>query len=127
MKINAKQVESVLALPPIERFGHFVKVIADWQEVWGLFENGWALAVANDGTSVFPVWPAKEYAQLCAEGAWKGYEPRSISLVDFSNVLLPKLKADGILPGVFFTPASKGITPSVDELMAALEEELQKY
>jgi hypothetical protein len=127
MKVSPKQMDAVLALPGIKRFEHFIKVIADWQEVWGLYLDGWALAAADDGTTVFPLWPAKEYAQVCAANEWTGYEPRSISLSDFTEVLLPKLKLDGVLPGVFFTPTSKGVTPSVDELKSALEAELQNY
>lgn len=127
MKVSPKQMEAVLALPGIKRFEHFIKVIADWQEVWGLYQDGWALAAADDGTTVFPLWPAKEYAQVCAANEWTGYEPRSISLSDFTEVLLPKLKLDGVLPGVFFTPTSKGVTPTVDELKSALEAELQNY
>lgn len=127
MKVNPKQMEAVLALPGVKRFEHFIKVIADWQEVWGLYQDGWALAAADDGTTVFPLWPAKEYAQVCAANEWSGYEPRSISLSDFTEVLLPKLKLDGTLPGVFFTPTSKGVTPSVDDLKSALEAELQNY
>lgn len=127
MKVSPKQMDAVLALPGIKRFEHFTKIIADWQEVWGLYQDGWALAAADDGTTVFPLWPAKEYAQVCAANEWNGYEPRSISLSDFTEVLLPKLKLDGVLPGVFFTPTSKGVTPSVDELKSALEAELQNY
>jgi hypothetical protein len=127
MKVNPKQMEAVLALPGVKRFEHFIKVIADWQEVWGLYQDGWALAAADDGTPVFPLWPAKEYAQVCAVNEWKGYEPRSIGLSDFREVLLPKLKLDGVLPGVSFTPTSKGVTPSVDELKLALETELLNY
>ncbi|MBP9868146.1 MAG: DUF2750 domain-containing protein [Alphaproteobacteria bacterium] len=66
MKVNPKQMEAMLALPDIKRFEHFIKIIADWQEVWGLYQGGWALAAADDGTTVFPLWPAKEYAQVCA-------------------------------------------------------------
>lgn len=120
-------MEAVLALPGNKRYEHFIKIVADWQELWGLYQDGWALAASDEGTTVFPLWPAKEYAQVCAENEWAGYGPRSISLNDFLNTLLPKLKLDGVLPGVFFTPASKGLTPSVDELKAALEAELQKY
>jgi hypothetical protein len=127
MTISQKQMDAVLALPGIDRFEHFIKVIADRQEVWGLYLDGWALAAAEDGITVFPLWPAKEYAQACATNEWSGFEPRSISLSDFTEVLLPKLKLDGFLPGVFFTPTSKGVTPSVEELKAALEAELQNY
>ncbi len=127
MKVSPRQMEAVLALSGVERLDHFIKVIADWQEVWGLYQDGWALTGADDGTTVFPLWPAKEYAQLCALNEWKEFKPRAISLIDFTEVLLPRLKMEGVLPGVFFTPSSKGVTPPVDELVSALEAELQKY
>ena len=127
MKIHPKQIEAVLALPGNRRFEHFIKVVADSQEVWGLYESGWALAATDDGVGVFPLWPAKAYAQACAIEEWLEYKPRLISLQEFTDVLLPKLKADGLLPGIFPTPTSKGVTPAVDELKAALEVELQNY
>jgi len=113
MNVSPEQIETVLALPGVKRFEHFIKVIADWQEVWGLYQDGWARAAADAGTTVFPLWPAREYAQVCAANEWTGYEPRSISLSDFTEVLLPQLKLDGVSPGVFFTPTSKGGTASV--------------
>ena len=127
MKVSQKQLKAVLALSGVKRFEHFIKVIADWQVVWGLYQNGWALAAADDGTVVFPLWPAEQYAQACAANEWKGYEARPISLSDFVDVLLPKLKADGVLPGVFYTPTCKGVTPSVEDLKSALDAELENY
>lgn len=127
MKLNSKQIAAVIALQSKDRYEHFIKVIADWQEVWALYQNGWALAGADDGATVFPLWPAREYAQLCAEGEWKGYEPRAISLNELMDDLLPKLKKDGLLPGVFYTPSNKGLTPSVDEFKSAIEAELSNY
>jgi hypothetical protein len=127
VKVSQKQMDAVLALAGARRFEHFIKVVADWQEVWGLYKEGWALAAADDGATVFPLWPAKEYAGICAVNEWATYEPRSISLNDFMDVLLPKLKFDGVLPGVFFTPTSKGVTPSVDDLRLAIETELRNY
>ena len=127
MNVTPKQIEAVLALPGIKRYEHFVKVVVDWQAVWGLYQDGWALAATDEGGEVFPLWPAEEYARLCAANEWSGYKPRSIELSEFMDALLPKLKKDGVLPGVFFTPLSKGVTPSVDELLSALEVELQNY
>ena len=127
MKVSQTQMEAVLALPGVKRFRHFIKVIADREEVWGLYKDGWTLAAADNGTVALVLWPAKEYAEVCATNEWKGYEPRSIDLSDFMNVLLPKLKTDKVLPGVFFTPSNKGMTPSVEELRSALEAELQNY
>jgi len=127
MKISQKQIEAVLALPGPKRYEHFVKVVADREKVWGLYLNGWALASTDDGTTVFPLWPEKEYAEICAHEEWNGYQPREISLDDFMSLLLPKLESERVLPSVFFTPASKGVTPSITELRDALQLELQKY
>lgn len=127
LKVNAKQMEAVLALPGPRRFEHFVKVVADWQQVWGLYRDGWALAAAEDNASAFPLWPAKEYAQICAAGEWAGHEPRAISLGALMDELLATLKRDGVLVGVFFTPSGKGVAVPPDELSSALRAELQNY
>ena len=127
MNVNPKQLAAVVALPGPERFKHFIKVVADWQKAWGLYKDGWALAATDDGTHVFPLWPAMEYAEICAQKDWGGYKPRSIEIDELTKTLLPKLKSDQVLPGIFYTPTGKGTTPSVDELIHALEEELKKY
>ncbi len=127
MKINQKQIESVIALSGQKRYENFIKVVADWEEVWGLYQDGWALAATNDGQEVFPVWPAKEYAQLCATNEWSGYKPASFSLVDFMEELLPNLKNDGVLLGIFYTPSDKGVTPTVDQVLIDLGKELENY
>lgn len=47
------------------------------------------------------MWPAKEYAELCAENEWVGYEAEPFSLDDFMNELFSTLKDDEVLIGVF--------------------------
>lgn len=126
-KPSSKEIEAVLKLAGPDRYKHFVKVVADWEEVWGLYEDGWAMAGADDNTLVFPVWPALEYASICASGTWEKYQPKSIELVEFMEVVLPELKEEKILPGVFYTPSDKGILPPVDQLLADLQEECAKY
>lgn len=127
MKVSAKQLEAVLALTGARRFEHFVKVVVDWEQAWGLYQEGWALAAAEDGLPVFPLWPAKEYAQLCAVAEWDGHEPSPIALDKLLDELLPMLTRDGVLVGVFFTPSGKGTPVSADELRQALAVELQNY
>ncbi len=127
MKINQKQIDTIISLPGQKRYRNFIKVVVDWEEVWGLYQNGWALAATDDGQTVFPVWPAKEYAQLCAEKEWVDYEAKSFSLVEFMSELLPNLKKDSVLPGVFYTPSDNGVTPTVDQLIVDLDEELENY
>lgn len=98
-KINEKEFAAVLSLPGIERFKHFIKTVVDWEEVWCLFSDGWALMANDDGTAVFPLWPAKAYAEAFVVGEWQDYEPTPIALREFTDVLLPKLDRDGILLG----------------------------
>ncbi|HDX8342536.1 DUF2750 domain-containing protein [Aeromonas salmonicida] len=127
MSINKKQIESVSALPSLKRYAHFIKVVADRDEVWGLYQDGWALAEDDFGQQVFPVWPAREYAELCAEREWDGYNPESFSLSRFMDELLPNLNADNVLVGVFYTPLDKGVTPEIEQLLRDLNEELDNY
>src|SRR5215510_6779044 len=102
--ISPKQIEAVLKLSGPERYDHFIKHVADCREAWGLWKDGWAMGEDDSGVSTFPIWPAKEYAALSADGPWRGYEPSSIPLGDLVDELLPKLEEDGILPSVFRTP-----------------------
>ena len=127
MNINQNQIDAVIALSGQERYNNFIKVVVDWEEVWGLYQDNWALAGTDDGQRVFPVWPAKEYAQLCVDKEWDGCEPKSFSLEDFMSELLPNLKNDGVLPGVFYTPSDNGVTPTVEKLLEDLNEELGNY
>lgn len=127
MKINPQQFSAVTSLPGNERYRHFVKVVADWQEVWGLYEEGWALAATDEGTTVFPMWPAREYAEACAVNEWAAYKARSFSLDELLSELLPKLERDAVRPGIFPTPVSKGVTPPISQLRHDLDVELQNY
>lgn len=127
MKLSQKQIDSVLALSGQRRYEHFVKVVVDCDQMWGLYQDGWALAETEKGQKVFLLWPACEYAKLCAKGEWSGFEPESITVKELMDELLPKLKADGMLPGVFCAPTSRGVTPTVEQLMADIRAELGKY
>ncbi|QDG74411.1 DUF2750 domain-containing protein [Labrenzia sp. PHM005] len=127
MSKKSKKIEALLKLSGPERYRHFVKVIADREEAWALYRDGWALAATEDGQPVFPFWPEEEFAALCAVKDWKGYTPESIPLQDLLEQLLPNLKADNVLPGVFYTPSNKGVTPTVDGLIADIETELENY
>jgi hypothetical protein len=127
MKITKEQIKSILALPPDQRYMHFIKVVCDWEEVWGLYHDGWAMAATDDGHKVFPVWPAKEYAELCAKDEWEDYEPESFTLDEFRSTLLPTLQKDEVMPGIFYTPQNKGVVLGADQVLADLNMELEKY
>jgi len=127
MNINQKQIDSVLILSGSQRYKYFIKKIVDWEEVWGLYNEGWALAGDENDIKTFPVWPAKEYAQLCAKNEWKNYKPEMISLAEFIDELLPTLKKDGVFLSVFNTPNNVAVTPSIDQILEDINTELANY
>ena len=81
----------------------------------------------DDGNEVFPLWPAREYAEAVRTAEWSGYAPEQIDLMDLIDDLLPKLASKHVLPGVFPTPQDRGVTPSVQDLEASLRAEMEKY
>lgn len=124
---SPREIEAVLRLDGPARYQHFVKRAADAERVWGLWKNGWASMADSEGRPVFPLWPAKEYAALCASGDWEGYVADEIPLQDLLDDLLPRLAAQEARPGVFPVPSGKGVTPSAGELIDALRLELERY
>jgi hypothetical protein len=119
--------DAVLRLDGPKRHSHFVKRVVDEERAWGLWKDGWALMEDDGGQQVFPLWPAREYAERCAVAAWAGYVPEEIELDDLLSELLPKLGERGVLAGVFPTPSGKGVTVTATELISALEAEKQNY
>jgi len=126
-ELHPKQIEAVLSLPAPRRYDHFVKQVADSDEVWGLYNDGWALASTDDGAPTFPMWPAREYAAMCATKDWAAFQPKSIPLEQFIDEFLPDLETKGILPSVFYTPEGLGVNASTMQLIEDLREELKKY
>ena len=120
--IDAEQVKTVVRLPAPQRYEYFVKRVAASGTVWGLYRNGWALANKDDGTLVFAMWPDEEFARLCAEFEWEGYEPQAFSLDELLAELLPQLQQDGLVPGIFRTPGSKGVMPTPGLLRVDIED-----
>ncbi len=58
---------------------------------------------------------------------WAEYEAREIPLGQLLDEIIPTLAEKGILPGIFPTPNGKGVTPTPEELVAALRKELENY
>lgn len=116
LRISPQELAAVSALPGPERYAYFVKRVTDAECAWGLFADGWALAGDGEGGRVFPLWPARAYAEACATDSWAGYAPREVPLDELLEELLPRLEQDGVRPGVFFTPAGQGVTPPPERL-----------
>jgi hypothetical protein len=121
--LHPREMEAVLVLDAPERYSHFVKQVADRDGAWGLWKDGWAMGHDDEGNPTFPIWPAQEYAELCAKEEWDGFEASEIPLYDLIDELLPKLRADRIIPSIFRTPAGQSVMPAIEQLLDDLRTE----
>lgn len=124
---TAGEIQAILRLDAPLRFNHFVKRVVDTEKAWGLWNNGWVLMENNDGTRVFPLWPAYEYADLCRAGEWSVCEVREIPLSHILDQLIPRLAESDLLVGIFPTEKGQGIVITPHELADYLNSELQRY
>nr|WP_268994069.1 DUF2750 domain-containing protein [Janthinobacterium sp. FW305-128] len=112
--------------PSAERHGYFVRKVADTQEVWGLYHDGWATAQA-DGKVAIPFWPEAAYAQACASGEWEHFQPRAIALDDFLSKWLLGMAGNGQLASVFPVPQGRASIAAPDDLRRDLQYESEQY
>ena len=123
MKMDTRQVQAIVMLPGPRRYEYFVRRVLETGVVWGLFRQGWALAKKEDGSLVFPLWPDREFATICADYEWTGYEAQSFALEELVDELLPQLEQDGIVTGVFYTPGARDVMPTAGLLRRDLLDE----
>jgi len=125
--INQQQIDSVLTLPAAERYGHFIRRVADWQELWGLkTDGGWVALCSDDGSKCLPFWPHPEYAKLFAASEWGDAAPERMELSRFID-WLSQISQDGYRIAVFPTPAGKGVVVAPLELRSHLTAETEQY
>ena len=124
--MHKKEVETVFRLPVNKRYEYFIKKVADFEEVWGLYHEGWAMTKDDNGNLMMPFWPKEEFAQLCAVGEWENYIPESIDLDEFIEEWIPGLKGDGFKPSIFWNN-DDAVLVELDKLLYDLQAELEKY
>ncbi|REJ80616.1 MAG: DUF2750 domain-containing protein [Acidobacteria bacterium] len=125
--VSEQELRAVTSLSGIQRYHYFIKTVTDWGEAWGLYDDGWALSASTKGERLFPLWPAAEYARLCASKQWAGFAPTAIALEDLLGTLLLKLDADQMSLSVSFRPNESGVVVPPATLARDLREEMRKY
>ncbi|UII55676.1 DUF2750 domain-containing protein [Cytobacillus spongiae] len=121
-----KEVNAVINLPASKRYGYFIKKVVDFEEIWGLYKDGWATTENSEGEVLVPFWPKSEFADLCCVEQWKDYKPQKIHLDDFINKWVPGMSNDRLKIAVFwYNNDSTVVDPN--RLLSDLEEELNDY
>ena len=124
--LNPKQIESIIKLPADKRYQHFIKRIADQEELWGIYDSDW-ITIKKDTWELFPVWPNKEYAQVYLQKNLPSAFVKSIDLYKFIDTFLPELGERNIAVSVFPTPDNEGHIVCYEKVIDDLNEELEKY
>ncbi len=126
--VNDSQYAAVVALSGPDRYSHFVRHVADVEEVWSLrTAEGWVLASAENGRQLVPVWPHPRYAAACATGNWQGAEPAQIPLDRWLEAWTSGMQRDGRDVTVFPTPSGQGVVVPPQRLHDDLLKECSQY
>jgi len=125
-EIEDSDVHQILTLPAAERYDHFVQLVTDWEEAWGLKdEEGW-IVIRKDGVpSAFPLWPHTAFAEASAHGPWEGAEAEPIELDELLESLLAMLEEDDLPVAVFPTLEDEGLLVAPGELRERFEAEME--
>jgi hypothetical protein len=101
--VNDEEFGNVRALPPAQRYEHFLQRVADTESVWLLTADDEAALVSEEGVGDFlAAWPHPRYAEAEREHhAWERYAAGSVDLDTWMNIALADLAADGVGVAVF--------------------------
>lgn len=125
--MNVKEFEAVSKLEGSKRYEYFIKKVADNEELWGLYNDGWAMVGDDDKNEMIPFWPKKEFAEACCFKQWDTYNAEPIDLYEFINGWLVDMKKDKLSAAIFYTKDDKGVVANPEKLMEDLNEELENY
>jgi hypothetical protein len=126
--VNDKELAAVIALPGADRYGYFVRQVADWEEIWTLrTSDGFVLVASTDERQLVPVWPHRRFAEAFAEAQWKGAEPAAIPLEQWLQAWTSGMNKDDRGIAVFPVPSGQGIIVTPDRLHDDLSEECSQY
>ena len=103
-----------------------MKKVVDEEEVWGLYDDGWAMTEDEEGNKMIPFWHKREFAKFCAIDEWSGYIPECIDLYKFIDNWLIDMKNDKIKPSIFWNNEDS-VLIDIENLINDLECELENY
>lgn len=124
--MNQHEFKAVIGQPAAIRYEYFIKKTADYEEIWGLYNDGWATARDDMGNTLIPFFPNEKFAEAFAKKEWEGYRAKRIELDYFLEKWIPGMRSDGVKPSMFPTDTDSALM-NVDTLREDLEAELENY
>jgi hypothetical protein len=121
--MHPKKLQNVLGMSGSDRFSYFIRKVADFGKLWGLFKDGWAMGSDDDGRTAVLFWPEKDFAESYAAEKLEDHRPDSIDLDYFIEKWIPGMNNDKFQVAVFPTPTGRAVFVSPDFLAQAITEE----
>ncbi len=125
--MHSKEIENILKLNPFERYQYFIRKIADREIAYTLiFPNGDYTISTIDDKKIFPIWSAKEFAELGKVEGWENCNIIKLTFDDFEETLFDYIDENNLLLNVFPTDKT-GFVVSLEEFTRDLKDELEQY
>ena len=106
--VSDKEFTAVVGLSGPDRYGYFVRAVADWEEIWTLrTAEGFVTMADADERPLVPVWPHRRFAEACAASQWNGAEATAIPLDKWLKAWTPGMKKDDLGVAVFPVPSGQ--------------------
>ncbi|WP_374165906.1 DUF2750 domain-containing protein [Arcticibacter sp. MXS-1] len=128
MKITEKEIESVSKLEPMKRYQYFIKRVADTEKMYTLVdeEDDWVISEV-EGSAVFSLWSAPEFAGQCIFGEWRDCSVQEISLEYFEDEVIDEIETKNYLLNIFSVNGKSGFVVDINEFARDLSDEMKNY
>jgi hypothetical protein len=121
--VKNDELDNMLETDPIKRYKYFLNCVIDSTGVWLLRVDGVEFSHEVLGGKAVPVWPKREYAELCGN-AWGQGAPSEVSLDELLEVRLKALEGQGVLIEILPSPTSSGFLVDISRFMRDVRMEL---
>lgn len=124
--MHPRKVNNVIKLDAEDRYWYTIREIVKLGEIWAVSNpDSWVTFVDEAGDEIFPIWPHKEVAEICAWEDLKvaNYEIEAMDYVKFKELCIPDMIQEKIYFGVFYNRKKEAFAVPGHELLEHLEEE----
>ena len=125
--MHPDKIKNVLNLSSEDRYGYFIRKVADSEEVWIIKEEGKYVTLGDDSEQIIiPVFPEKEFADLLLNDDWEKCTVEKLDLHMFMD-WLDELQQDEVKIAGFPKNDFKAVVVEPEEMKNHLLFELQQY
>ena len=125
--MNPNKLKSILNLSSEDRYGCFIRKVADTEDVWVIKEGDEFVTLGdNDEQVTIPVFTEKEFAELLLTDNWSNCTAETLEVHDYME-WLDKLQQENVKIAAFPNHDFNAVVVEPEEMKNHLLYELQQY